>query len=619
MCSIRVTFMSGSLNLRRRSITMIVASLTFTLLSLSIALPAEAISATHTVTFVEQANGQDTVMAFQNSNAPTALTLVNSIVPTFSSPGHAFVEWNTSAGGSGANYSDGASYSFSSDITLYAQWTLIPVGHTVTYFENAGVSDAVSGFTTSTSPQDLTRYSDMLPQFSYPGHQFVSWNTSANGSGVTYLDQASYSYSADLSLYAQWTSTSIGSLTFAANGATGTVGSITGVVGDIATIPSASGLLYVGHFFTGWNTSADGSGVEYPVGTLLPLSPSQTLYAQWVADVYVVTYHPNGGSLSILSVNYNLGAPPLTLSNPESVGSTFVGWFTSQTGGTKVGIAGAPFVPSASIDLFAHWTLDEYLVTLVADGGSVTPASLTYTYGDLGLSLPTPTFAGHTFSGWFTSATSTTQVGAGGTVYSPTASVELFAQWSAVAMVVVTFDANGASGSISSLSGEVGSTITLPGQSGMLRAGFALSSWNTQAKGGGTRYAVGQAINLTSSMNLYAQWTGHVPAVLFGAIGVFAKNQSVLTSVLKSQVNRLANAIRAKKYHSISLYGYTATTGLASLNMSLSRARAVAVATYLRSRLSALRVKNVTIKSAGEGAIPGGSSSHYSRVEVFVL
>jgi outer membrane protein OmpA-like peptidoglycan-associated protein len=87
--------------------------------------------------------------------------------------------------------------------------------------------------------------------------------------------------------------------------------------------------------------------------------------------------------------------------------------------------------------------------------------------------------------------------------------------------------------------------------------------------------------------------------------------------VLKSQVERLALTIRAKKYSSVTLYGYTATTGLSSLNIQLSRARAQHVANYLRSRLIALRFKGVFISFAGEGAIAGETGPAYSRVEVF--
>jgi uncharacterized repeat protein (TIGR02543 family) len=40
--------------------------------------------------------------------------------------GYAFTGWNTLANGTGTAYADGASYPFSANATLYAQWALVP-------------------------------------------------------------------------------------------------------------------------------------------------------------------------------------------------------------------------------------------------------------------------------------------------------------------------------------------------------------------------------------------------------------------------------------------------------------------------------------------------------------
>lgn len=41
-----------------------------------------------------------------------------------------------------------------------------------------------------------------------------------------------------------------------------------------------------GYCFTGWNTTANGTGVDYPAGSTytLPASGTDTLYAQWNED-----------------------------------------------------------------------------------------------------------------------------------------------------------------------------------------------------------------------------------------------------------------------------------------------------------------------------------------------
>ena len=71
-------------------------------------------------------------MSPQTSNVPAALT-----ANAFTFTGYTFTSWNTAAIGSGTAYTDGASYDFVADVTLYAQWTALPT-YTVTFDANGG-------------------------------------------------------------------------------------------------------------------------------------------------------------------------------------------------------------------------------------------------------------------------------------------------------------------------------------------------------------------------------------------------------------------------------------------------------------------------------------------------
>ena len=144
----------------------------------------------HTVTF--NSNGGTGSMSPQITNVSTALTL-----NTFTRTGYSFSGWNTQSGGGGDTYADGATYSFAADVTLYAQWTALP-NHTVTFDANGG--------TGSMSPQ-VTNISTTLTlnTFSRTGYLFSGWNTQSGGGGDTYADGAAYSFTADVTLYAQWT------------------------------------------------------------------------------------------------------------------------------------------------------------------------------------------------------------------------------------------------------------------------------------------------------------------------------------------------------------------------------------------------------------------------------
>ena len=59
----------------------------------------------------------------------------------FTRTGYSFTGWNTAAG-AGTSYADQATYPFTTDTTLYAQWTALP-NHTVTFNANGGTGTRV--------------------------------------------------------------------------------------------------------------------------------------------------------------------------------------------------------------------------------------------------------------------------------------------------------------------------------------------------------------------------------------------------------------------------------------------------------------------------------------------
>jgi uncharacterized repeat protein (TIGR02543 family) len=594
-------------------------------MSFAISVPAHAFSEVHTVTFFENVNGSDPVSALETANAPQPLTLIENLDPSFSNPGYTFLGWNTSINDSGTPYADGSTYSFTADAGLYAQWLPIPVGHNVTFFENANATDSVTAMQAAGTPQNLMLMQNLDPSFSNPGYTFLGWNTLANGGGTSYADGSTYSFDADIGLYAQWAATTaVHTLTLyendsASDSITSTMlGSITSSITPFSSLqPTFS---YAGHSFVGWNTSANGSGTSYADGEQYSFGSNAGLYAQWTPDTYAVTYSYDGGVATLNSANFIVGTTALILPTPTFNGNIFNGWFSEVVGGTLIGGGGSSFVPTNSIQLFAQWTPTLIVVlTFSSNGGTGSIASLSGNDGATAF-LPTSdgmTKLGYAFNGWNTQADGTGTQYAEGVGLTLTGSQTFYAQWTAGQSDTVTFNANGGSGSINPINGISGSTITLPGQSGLIHAGFALSNWNTSANGSGTSYSIGIGFKLAGSIILYAQWSGHEPVTLFGAIGTFKSGTSSLSAALKSQINRVALTIRARKYLKVDLYGYTAETGLKSLNLSLSRDRAINVAIYLRNRLHALKVRGVSISSSGQGSISGQSSNAYSRVEVF--
>lgn len=104
----------------------------------------------HTVVF--DANGGSGSMSYQVAISSQALN-----TNAYTRANHTFDGWNTVANGSGTAYADGATYDFTADVTLYAQWTALPTP-TPTPTETASptVSPTATGTPSATATATLT-------------------------------------------------------------------------------------------------------------------------------------------------------------------------------------------------------------------------------------------------------------------------------------------------------------------------------------------------------------------------------------------------------------------------------------------------------------------------------
>ena len=124
-------------------------------------------------------------------------------------------------------------------------------------------------------------------------------------------------------------------MTFDANG-----GSTPSPTSKAVTYGSTYGTLATtsrtGYTFAGWFTAASG-GTQVTSATIVGTASNHTLYAQWTANTYTVTFDANGGSTpspTTKSVTY--GSTYGTLATTSRTGYTFAGWFTAASGGTEV-------------------------------------------------------------------------------------------------------------------------------------------------------------------------------------------------------------------------------------------------------------------------------------------
>lgn len=131
------------------------------------------------------------------------------------------------------------------------------------------------------------------------------------------------------------------------------------------------------------------------------------------------------------------------------------------------------------------------------------------------VTLPSPTRTGYTLSGWYTAASGGTKVGNGGASYTPSATITLYAHWTANEYTI-TFNANG--GTCATASKEVTYLQTYGTLPTPTRAGHTFDGWYTAASGG-TRITSSSTVNVAADDTLYAHWTIITYTIQYNANG----------------------------------------------------------------------------------------------------
>ena len=300
---------------------------------------------------------------------------------------------------------------------------------------------------------------------------------------------------------------------------TADAGSMTGqnIAYDTTTALTKNGYTKKGYSFTGWNTKADGSGTKYAdEADVTNLSYTDgdtiTLYAQWSANPYKLTFDANKGSCSEASRMVKYDSTYGVLPTATRIGYTFAGWYTLENNGVKV-TKDTVMQSVHGETVYAHWNANSYNIRF--DGNKASSGSMDAEYILYDETKPLAANAykktGYTFTGWNTKAD-----GSGKTYHdednvlnlATNGVITLYAQWSANHYSVV-FDRNHATG------GVVGAVSMIYDQSrqlpanGFTRTGYQFDGWNTKADGSGQSYKdKAYVTNLATGRvtTLYAQW-----------------------------------------------------------------------------------------------------------------
>lgn len=148
-----------------------------------------------------------------------------------------------------------------------------------------------------------------------------------------------------------------------------------------------------------------------------------------------------------------------------------------------------------------------YTIKFDGNGGVGSISQKTVSVGTA-IYLPINTFtrSGYEFVGWNTKADGSGDSYSNGQSVTPSGNITLYAQWKKKEVYyTITFNSNGGSGSMSSMTLKSDSLINLPSNK-YSRSGYEFVGWNTSLDGNGTSYTDGQTITPSGNITLYAQW-----------------------------------------------------------------------------------------------------------------
>lgn len=385
-----------------------------------------------------------------------------------------------------------------------------PLTYTVTFYAN-GASGSMASL--PLRYQESTR----LPAnaFERPGYSFQGWASAAGGS-VAYPDRANLLMSnADLALYAVWKANTH-YVYFNANGATGSMKSITTATDATVTLP-ACGFTRPGYSFRGWGTSPQGA-LAYRDGEKLAIgNATHTLYALWWKESYSLTVHLYDGSIAEMPPEtYYVDSPTITIGPLTREGYVFAGW-TGEGVTTPQQTIVIPTGSTGHRSYSAHW---ECSFIYHANNGT-----------DETISVPGYTFRSHTlatttsftngtrqFLGWSTSPSGPVHHTSYIVASEDAKELHLYAVWSE-SYTTLKFNANGGTGTLGNVSVEEGDHYTLT-DPGFVRTGYLFRGFS-ETKGGTVEYAVGDSYlaTCTQTVTLYAVWEAIPYTITFDVNG----------------------------------------------------------------------------------------------------
>lgn len=348
-----------------------------------------------------------------------------SSLPTPTRTGYTFLGWyngNTKITSSNATTSKA--------ITLTAKWSANK--YKITFNANGGTFKKNQGGAITVTYNGTYGTLPTASHITRSGYTFSGWYTEKSG-GTKITSSTKVTIAGNDTLYARWTpKDTIYKISLNTQGGTlpkGTKSSFNVTYGKTySALPTS--VTKSGYNFKGWYTEKSG-GTKITPSTKVTIIGNDTLYAQWTAKTFTVTFNTQGGALpkntsSTKSVTYN--SKYGTLPVPAKQGAIFKGWYTAKSGGKEIDSSDKVSI-TKNTTLYAQWdTKKVYTVKFNANGGTVATPFATYKTNEKFSALPVPSRSGYDFAGWYTKTSGGTKVTTG-TKVSVVGNGTLYARW----------------------------------------------------------------------------------------------------------------------------------------------------------------------------------------------
>lgn len=354
--------------------------------------------------------------------------------------------------------------------------------------------------------------------------------------------------------------------------------SISCPTGENITLPKAKLISNCRGTFDGWSLSKDGRKIYNDASTIKDIAaPGETidLYPVWKNEAFFIKYNFNGNGEQAVLKGYRTGEISTVVTPSEAKeGCYFAGWSKTQDGEVflsyNMNSISSRISDDYMTELFAVWKeLKTYRISFDSQGGSGSMTDVTYSINptlqidnDAKIKLNNQFFKeGCRFIGWATEK--------GGKVVYPNGiekgkldyskgNVKLYAVWGEIKTYTISFNGQGGSGNMKSVTYTIDPYFPNSSDSKTLlnnlffRNGYQFAGWATE-KGGAVVYPnaieKGKLDYSAGDVTLYAVWKANKYTISFASSGGSGTMKSISAYYNKSITLPECSFTPQKGYH----------------------------------------------------------------------